>query len=83
MEPDQVTSVEPATAVVSLVTPDDLASVRSAFCNQVHFFATPDAASNWLHQHPGATVLPVAEAFQLGRPLTEKLLAGDFPSACS
>ena len=36
-----ITSVDPPTAVVSIVTPDDLSSVRSALCNQVHFFASP------------------------------------------
>ncbi|MDA8319161.1 MAG: organomercurial lyase MerB [Actinomycetota bacterium] len=77
VEPGQVTSVEPATAVVSIVAPETPASIRAAFCNQVHFFATPDAAKDWLDQHPGATVLPVADAYQLGQPLTEALLAGD------
>ncbi|NGW83277.1 organomercurial lyase MerB, partial [Staphylococcus aureus] len=33
VEPDRVVSVEPSTAVVSIVTPDEMASVRSAFCN--------------------------------------------------
>ena len=37
VEPDRVVSVEPSTAVVSIVTPDEMASVRSAFCNNVHF----------------------------------------------
>ncbi|UQA91153.1 organomercurial lyase MerB [Streptomyces halobius] len=80
--PDRLTSVEPATAVVSLVTPDAPASIRTAFCNQVHFFATPDAASGWLEEHPGATVLPVADAYELGRPLTETLLTGNAPPDC-
>ena len=37
VEPDRVVSVEPSTAVVSIVTPHEMASVRSAFCNDVHF----------------------------------------------
>jgi alkylmercury lyase len=82
VEPDQVTSVEPTTAVVSIVTPDAPASIRTAFCNQVHFFATPDAAKDWLEGHPGATVLPVSDAYQLGQPLTEALLTGDTPPSC-
>lgn len=82
VEPDKVTSVEPATAVVSIVTPDAPASIRTAFCNQVHFFATPGAATDWLAEHPGATVMPVAGAHQLGRPLTEALLSGDAPASC-
>jgi alkylmercury lyase len=80
--PDGITSVEPATAVVSIVTPDAPASIRAAFCNQVHFFATPETAKDWLGQHPGATVVPVADAYELGRPLAERFLAGDTPPGC-
>lgn len=65
-----VTSTDPATAVVSLVAPDDLTSVRAAFCNQVHFFASEHAAGPWLDDHPDASVLPVAEAYELAREAT-------------
>jgi alkylmercury lyase len=41
------------------------------FCGYVNFFRSPDAASAWLAQHPGATILPVAEAYQVGRYLVE------------
>lgn len=67
VEPGRVVSVEPSTAVVSIVTPDDMSSIRSSFCNEVHFFSSPSAAQNWLKQHPGASVLPVEDAFELGR----------------
>ncbi len=60
--PDAVTDLDPATAVVSVVTPDAPASIRAAFCNHVHFFADPAAAQPWLDAHPDATVLPVADA---------------------
>lgn len=45
-------------------------SVCSTFCNQVHFFASSAAAQTWLQERPGASVLPVCEAFDLGRRLT-------------
>lgn len=80
-----VASLEPETAVVSLVDPEDLTSVRSAFCNQVHFFASPEAAQPWLDKHPGAAVLPVAEAYQLAEPLAKGMAAKQFTgpgSAC-
>lgn len=80
--PDGVTDLTPADAVVSIVTPDDMASVRSAFCNHVHFFANPAAAQDWLTDHPGMTVLPVADTYQLGRPLTQNLLDGPAPQSC-
>ena len=67
VEPGRVVSVEPSTAVVSIVTPDDMSSIRLAFCNEVHFFSSSNAAQNWLKQHPRASVLSVEDAFELGR----------------
>lgn len=66
VEPDRVINVEPSTSVVSIVTPEDMSSVRSAFCNQVHFFSSPNAAKDWLNQHPEGKVLSVEDAFELG-----------------
>ncbi|MEO3936875.1 organomercurial lyase MerB [Dermatophilaceae bacterium Soc4.6] len=81
-----VTGLAPEAAVVSLVDPEDLTSVRSAFCNQVHFFASAEAAQAWLDKHPGAAVLPVAEAYQLARPLAKGMAAEQFsgpgPACC-
>jgi alkylmercury lyase len=71
-----VTALEPATAVVSVLIPDGGGSMRSAFCNQVHFFATPAAAQEWLTEHPGGSVLSVTEAFDLGRRLARDLVLG-------
>lgn len=71
----RVTSVEPANAVVSLVNPEDLSSIRSAFCHQVHFFASTDDAAPWLENHPGATVIPVAQAYRLATTMAEQMLA--------
>ncbi len=79
---DGVTSVEPATAVVSLVTPDDCCAVRSTFCNQVHFFSSPQAALPWLAEHPGASVVSVAAAYRLGRPIIDTVLGSQDPSDC-
>lgn len=77
VEPDRVVAVEPPDAVVSIVTPGQVASIRAAFCHQVHYFTSPTDASGWLDEHPGAQVLPVADAFTLGRGLAERLLHGD------
>lgn len=83
VEPTKIVDVDPTTAVVSIVIPDGAASIRAAFCDQVHFFASSAAAKPWLEQHPGATVLPVADAFDLARPLKEMLLcADDLPGCC-
>ncbi|MFC4946620.1 organomercurial lyase MerB [Pseudonocardia sp. GCM10023141] len=82
VDPQRVASIEPAAAVVSILTPDGVTSVRSAFCNQVHFFASATAAEPWLREHPDASVLPVREAFDLGRRLTATLLVGVGTSYC-
>ncbi|GAC1500751.1 MAG: organomercurial lyase MerB [Pseudarthrobacter sp.] len=71
-----VTSVEPATAVVSLVNPEDMSSVRSSFCNQVHFFASPEEAEPWLENHPDGTIIPVDEAYRLASTMAEQMLTG-------
>ncbi|MGH3584538.1 MAG: organomercurial lyase MerB [Mycobacterium sp.] len=70
-----VTSVQPPTAVVSLVNPEDLTSIRSSFCNQVHYFTCAADAEPWLAQHPGAQIVGVTEAHQLGATLTAHILA--------
>lgn len=81
--PHGVSGVEPPCAVVSIVTPDAPASVRTAFCDQVHFFAGPAAAEPWLAEHPGASVVPAAEAHRLAQPLAQALLDDDpGPARC-
>ncbi|WP_028272478.1 organomercurial lyase MerB [Arthrobacter sp. UNC362MFTsu5.1] len=70
-----VTGVEPATAVVSLINPEDISSVRSSFCNQVHFFASPEEAEPWLKDHPEGTVIPVEEAYRLASDMAGKILS--------
>ncbi|MCX8565141.1 organomercurial lyase MerB [Mycolicibacterium mucogenicum] len=74
-----VTSVQPETAVVSLVNPEDLTSIRSAFCNQVHYFTCADDAAPWVAEHPGGQIVSVAAAHQLGATLTAQILA-QFPT---
>lgn len=72
--PAGVTSVEPATAVVSLVNPEDLTAIRSSFCNEVHYFTSAEDAQPWLEVHPGGEVLPVADAYRLATNLTATML---------
>jgi alkylmercury lyase len=69
--PSGVEAVEPASAVVSIVAPRDLATFRGALCENVHFFRSSEAASSWLERHPEASILPVEEAFRLGRLIAE------------
>jgi len=75
VEPNGVSSVQPSTAVVSVINPDDLTSIRSSFCNQVHFFTSEDDAGTWLAAHPDGEVMPIADAYRLGASLTTALVA--------
>jgi alkylmercury lyase len=72
--PAGIEAVEPPSAVVSVVEPKDVANIRSVFCENVHFFASPEAASRWLEKHSEATILPVEEVFRLGRLIAEVVL---------
>jgi hypothetical protein len=71
-----VHELDPTTAVVSIITPEEMCSVRSAFCDHVHFFAGPTAARGWRAEHPGMSVVSVADAYLFGRPLIRKLPDG-------
>ncbi len=80
--PDGVASVDPPTAVVSLVTPDAPRSIRAAFCNQVHFFTSSDEAGEWLADHPGASVVPVSDGYRLARSLADAMTDADRDGCC-
>ncbi|MFC9543032.1 organomercurial lyase MerB [Streptomyces sp. NPDC056956] len=80
--PDGPTEVEPATAVVSLVACEAPASIRTSFCNEIHFFTSAKAADEWLAGHPGSRVLPVADAYAIEQPLIQQILTGSSSSGC-
>ena len=73
VDPEGVRSVEPAEAVMSIVTPAaNLSDFRRALCREQHFFSSPRAASQWQAAHPDGIVASVADAFTL----TRRLFAG-------
>ena len=68
--PEQVRSLDPAEAQVSLVV--DVAAgcgynVREDVCNHGHFFASREAAFQWQAAHQEAVILSVEEAYQMGK----------------
>jgi alkylmercury lyase len=69
--PGGVEHVDPPEAVMSIVEPEATADIRRAFCNYVNFFSSEEAVAAWLASHPGATTLPIKEAYQLGRRLAQ------------
>jgi alkylmercury lyase len=52
----------------------DTTRVRATTCNPGRFFATAEAAQDWLSAHPDGTVLPVADAYPQLRPISNQLL---------
>jgi alkylmercury lyase len=66
-------------AVVSFLTPDQSfdADVIQSFCHFVHFFASREAGEAWTAGHPGTFLLPLDDAFELGR----RVNALNFPAA--
>lgn len=63
---DGITDLKPATAVVSIADPDrvDADRIRASLCNPMVYFATAEAAQDWVAHNPGMTVTPVADAYQ-------------------
>jgi alkylmercury lyase len=73
---DGVTDLSPSTAVISI--PDvedwDVERVRESCCNPGRFFATAEAAADWLAEHPSKSVLPVAEAHPQVQQISSRLI---------
>ncbi|MFF3229033.1 organomercurial lyase MerB [Nocardia suismassiliense] len=79
VEPESgISDLQPATAVISLPGPDelDLTHVRATTCNPGRYFATAEAGADWQTQHPRGVLLPVADAYQQLRPISDSVLAG-------
>ena len=74
LTPAGIVTVEPPSAVASIVGARDLADFRRVSCNNTHFFSSPQAASRWLEKHLEATILPAEEAFRLAQLIAEGLL---------
>lgn len=76
VSPDGVEGLEPAGAVMAIIIPDAseaCCNIRDAFCDQVHFFSSPEAASEWVREHEGAAILSVDDAHTLGLLLIENI----------
>ncbi len=73
--PEGLEASEPSDALMSLVVPGARlkGNVRSNLCCHVHFFASEDAAHTWISDHTGSTLLPVSEASELARDMTQRL----------
>ena len=74
--PEGARDVEPCTAVVSWVRNPSgthtLETVRTAFCNFIHFFASVETASEYVSPHPELVIVPIDDVFQIGKLLWER-----------
>ena len=69
VDPDRVVKTSHPNAVVSFLVPERGfdADVIQSFCHFVHFFASPGDGERWTAEHPGTFLLPLEEAFEVGR----------------
>ena len=80
--PDGLEEVDPADAVVSIVTLDpskvDASSMEAIyvnFCEQIHFFASREEAERWDADRENIDILSVEEGYELGKLAFSELLA--------
>ncbi|MGH3505065.1 MAG: organomercurial lyase MerB [Nocardioidaceae bacterium] len=60
--PDRLERVDPSSAVVSQLLPDQaVADIRTLGCAYGHFFTSADAATSWLAEHPTGHIATVAD----------------------
>jgi alkylmercury lyase len=71
--PERVRKVDPPSAVVSLVRPDRIDDVRTDVCVLGSFFASSEAAGEWLAAHPEGMIHSVEDDFELHREVMEKI----------
>ncbi|RMF78983.1 MAG: alkylmercury lyase, partial [Chloroflexi bacterium] len=56
--------------VVTIMTAENCtAGINGSFCGQVHFFASHEAAEQWVNGRPHFAIVTVDEAYQLAKQL--------------
>jgi alkylmercury lyase len=77
VEPERIREHHPEILHVSFPPAGAVSTtdITGSFCCHVHFLAGPDAANEWLRDHPATTAVTLDEAFQLGRHVAQPLLA--------
>ena len=76
--PEGVRDLSPASAMVSFIVPDMPfdSDVIESFCNYVLNFASRESAERWASAHDRIILLPVSDAFEVGRRAWSKLREG-------
>jgi alkylmercury lyase len=70
--PQVVLDVTPREAIVSIVVPESTDDIRSTFCCNVMFFASPSAGHAWLTSRTDGALLTIEDAHALGRMTNER-----------
>ncbi|EAZ97512.1 organomercurial lyase MerB [Marinobacter sp. ELB17] len=72
--PQEVISLQPEDAVISLVSVAAEGNIRSAFCCDVLFFASRQAGEAWYRDKPHTDIVNVQEGFELGQRIARLML---------
>ena len=68
ISPGGIETFTPPEAVISVMTAEGCTiGIEGSFCSQVHFFASMDAANQWIGDRPDFAILTVPEAYQLAQ----------------
>jgi len=70
VSPSGILSAQPATAVVSLISPDPekiSENVTGTFCCHIHFFASKEVGEAWSEKNTGTSIVSLEDAYHLGR----------------
>ncbi len=76
--PEEIESVAPERAVVSLLLPEagdfdtSATNVMATFCDFVFFFASRASGERWVSKHPGTYLYSLDEAFALAKRLNAR-----------
>jgi len=89
IDPACIASVDPQTAVLSFITPDENGireDVINNFCHSVLFFASPALGEQWVAEHPGTFLISVENAFELAQMINYQKFPGlmtQYQDSCS
>lgn len=72
--PQEVLSLQPEDAVISLASVAAEGDIRSAFCCDVLFFASRQAGEAWCRDKPHVDIVNVQEGFELGQRIAHLML---------
>lgn len=68
IHPDGIENLTPQETVLSIMTATGCsAGIEGTFCSQVNFFASRDAAKQWIGDRSDFSILSVSESYQLAR----------------